>query len=141
MTVAQQRELLIVLIETKKEELKAVQIEAERLAGDIESLERMLAAQDGTPMPPRIRVHKTLRVKKDTYWEVAQRVLREEKRNMHTVLIAQKMEKYGVFVDPKSLSQQLYAKSKAKPGTKGAGIFVKDREVKSTYGLVEWQQQ
>ena len=126
--MAQPRELLTQLIQNTKEAIQ-------KLQEQLRLYEQALAMQDG-----RVSSANPFE-KRKTVWEMAQEVLKKERNPTHVTTIAQKLaQEFDVTVVPKSLSQMLYAKSKARSG-KGSGVFFKDKNTQNAYGLVEWQSQ
>lgn len=70
-----------------------------------------------------------------THWQMAEIVLDKEKKPLHAKEVQRRIEEeFKVRVDFKSLSQVLYAKSKARK------YFFKDRKMENTYGLLKWAQ-
>ena len=103
-------------------------LERERLDQVIRSLEEALAAEQGAS--------NIVQAKKPTYTEMAQSILQEEQRTMHTMELTNKIqERFGVRTKPRSLGTMLHRAA-------GTGrVFVKDLTAKNTYGLLDWTKK
>jgi len=71
-----------------------------------------------------------------TLWQMAEDVLEQNEKPMHTKVILQRIEEqFKRQVDFKSLSQVLHSKAKGKK------FFFKDGKEANTYGLLKWGEQ